>query len=141
MLMSWKRGVPMTVQAAADAAGSGWRAKLDGDQPLTVAEIKAYAKALGMSGESPMCYLPRGLLRLLKQHGPLWVIGDDAVAGNHLAHIRVVTGMHGDGTSDGTEVSFVDPADGASQHESFTVFTAHMEAADPASLNLGIYYY
>jgi len=53
----------------------------------------------------------------------------------------VVTGMHGDGTSDGTQVYFLDPADGAPHHESFTAFAAHMEATDPASLNLGIYHY
>ncbi len=108
---------------------------------MTLAEIKAYVKAIGMSGESSMCYLPRGLLRLLADHGPLWVIGDDAVANNQMAHVRVVTGMHGDGTPDGTEVYFVDPADGAADHESFTAFSAHLEAADPASLNLGIYHF
>jgi hypothetical protein len=141
MLMSWKQAKSLGIQSAADAAGTGWRAKLDADQALTVADIKGYAKAIGMSGESPMCYLPRGLLRLLAEHGPLWVVGDDAVANNKMAHVRVVTGMHGDGTSDGTEVYFVDPGDGAAHHESFTAFSAHLEAADPASLNLGIYHY
>jgi hypothetical protein len=141
MLMSWKQAVSLTIEAAADAAGSGWRGKLDADHALTLAEIKAYVKAIGMSGESSMCYLPRGLLRLLADHGPLWVIGDDAVANNQMAHVRVVTGMHGDGTPDGTEVYFVDPADGAADHESFTAFSAHLEAADPASLNLGIYHF
>jgi hypothetical protein len=49
--------------------------------------------------------------------------------------------MHGDGTSDGTEVFFVDPADGKQSHESFTAFGAHMEATDPVNLNLGIYHF
>ena len=51
----------------------------------------------------------------------------------------VVTGMHGDGTSDGTQVYFLDPADGAPHHESFTAFAAHMEAtAPPASTSASI---
>jgi Papain-like cysteine protease AvrRpt2 len=138
MLMSWKRGVSLSIQEAADAAGAGWRAKLDSDQPLTASDVKVYAKAMGMSGESPMCYLPRGLLRLLRDHGPLWVIGDDAVDGNRVVHVRMVTGMHGDGTSDGTQVHYLDPADGTSHHESFTAFSRHLEAADASSLSLGI---
>lgn len=141
MLMSWKERRSLSIQAAGDAAGPGWRAKLDADQSLRVADIKAYTHAIGMTGESPMCYLPRGLLQLLKDHGPLWVVGDDAVANNQVAHVLVVTGMHGDGTSDGTEVYFADPGDGAVNHESYTTFSAHLEAADPASLNLGIYHY
>ena len=141
MLMSWTRRQNLSIQAAADAAGSGWRAKLDADQPLTTNDIRAYAQAIGMRGESPMCYLPRGLLRLLRMHGPLWVLGDDAIANNKVAHVRVVTGMHGDGTSDGTRVHFVDPADASSHHESFTAFANHMEASDPARLGLGIYHY
>lgn len=66
MMMSWKRATSFTVVSAADAAGSEWRAKLDAGDALTVAEVKGYAQAIGMSGES----LPRGLHRLLADHGP-----------------------------------------------------------------------
>jgi hypothetical protein len=140
MLMSWKKGTSLTIQAAADAAGGGWRALLDANHALSVAEVRAYVKAIGMSGEAPMCYLPRGLYRLLKAHGPLWVVGDDAVANNSMAHVRVITGLHGDGTSDGTTVTFVDPADGATHQESFADFSAHLEATDASSLGLGFYH-
>jgi hypothetical protein len=38
-------------------------------------------------------------------------------------------------------VSFVDPADGLVHRETFTQFSAHMEAADPVSLHLGFYHF
>nr|WP_279590139.1 papain-like cysteine protease family protein [Rhizomicrobium palustre] len=141
MLMAWKKGAALTVETAMDAAGGSWRSNLDADHALTVNEVKSFAKAIDMSGESPMCYLPSGLLRLLKAHGPLWVIGDDAVENNKMAHVRVVVGMHGDGTSDGTQVKYVDPADGLIHNESYSEFAKHLEASDASSLNLGIYHY
>lgn len=141
MMKAWKTGSPVTVQALADSIGGDWRTLLDADRALTLAQARAFIRAIGMAGESPMCYLPTGLLRLLKTHGPLWVIGDDAVADNKLAHVRVISGMQGDGSADGTQVNFVDPADGAMHQESFTVFARHMEANDASSLGLGIYHY
>ena len=43
-----------------------------------------------------------GLRKLLETYGPLWVASAEPLAGDH---IRVVTGMAGDGTAHGTNVS------------------------------------
>ncbi|GAA1197104.1 hypothetical protein GCM10009664_72050 [Kitasatospora gansuensis] len=141
MLLGWWRRQSLSAESAADELGAGWRAKLDGDQALTASEMTGYAAALGLAAESPMCYLPRGLLRLLEAHGPLWVIGDDAIDGDALVHVRIVTGIHGDGSPDGTRVSYLDPADGQAHEEPFAVFAQHLEAGDAAALNLGIHHY
>jgi hypothetical protein len=140
MLLSWHDRASVTPQAAADRAGTGWRQKLDTDQPLTAAEVVAFLGALGLTAEAPMNYLPRGILHLLQEHGPLWVVGDDGITGDHLTHVRVITGIHGNGTADGTTIRYIDPADGAPHDEPFNDFAGQIDATDAVETAIGIYH-
>ena len=142
-LMSWHRRLvtPLIVTAAADQLGGGWRSLLDADHPLTVAETVSYTGALGLRSEAPMDYLRRGILRLLQTYGPLLVIGDNAIAGDQLVHARIVTGIRGDGSPDGTAVRYIDPADGGSHDETFTGFSAQIDASDAVATNLGVMHF
>lgn len=141
MLTSWLHRTSLTVTAAADQLGGGWRAKLDADYPLSSAEVVSYTGALGLVAEPPMDYLPRGILRLLQQHGPLLVIGDDAIDGDHLVHAHIVVGLRGDGSSDGTTVRYADPVDGGTHEESFTTFLNEIDASDVVATNLGVMHF
>jgi hypothetical protein len=141
MLLSWKRRQSMTIQEAADQAGTGWREKLDGNIALHANELQAYAQALGIKAEALQSYLPRGILQLLQQYGPLWVIGDDAVPDDHMSHVRIVTGIHGDGSPTGTTVTVIDPANGQSNDLTYLDFATSMEADDPTALGLGVYHF
>ena len=143
MLRSWQQrsSPPLDIKVVADQLGGGWRQKLDADHALSVAETVSYIGALGLSAEAPMDYLPRGILRLLQQHGPLLVIGDNAIDGDRLVHARIVTGLSGDGTVEGTTVRFIDPKDGASDTEPFTTFTNQIDATDVVDSGLGILHF
>jgi hypothetical protein len=142
MMASWHEGASLTLQAVADRAGAKWRQRLDAGQGIRAAELPEFASALGMRSESPQSYLPRGILRLLRAHGPLWAVGDDAVAGNHLTHVRIVTGIHGDGSPGGTNVSLIDPAPSVGPTTmSFTEFAAKQEATDVVQTGLGLYHW
>jgi len=141
ILLSWLHRTSLTVTAAADQLGGGWRSMLDADHPLSVAEVVSYSGALGLVAEPPMDYLPRGILRLLQQHGPLLVIGDNAIDGDHLVHARIVTGLRGDGTSDGTTVRYLDPADGGTHDETFTEFLSQIDTSDAVATGLGIMHF
>ncbi len=57
----------------------------------------------GLVKEYPACYTVQGFRNLL-QHGPLWVASEEPGP-----HIRVVSGISGDGTPDGTLVHINDP--------------------------------
>jgi hypothetical protein len=142
MMASWREGASLSLEAVADRAGAEWRQRLDAHQGIRAAEMPELARALGMRAESPQSYLPRGVLRLLRAHGPLWAVGDDAVAGNHLTHVRIVTGIHGDGSADGTQVSLIDPdpAIGATTVP-FAGFAANLEASDVVRAGQGFYHW
>lgn len=141
MLYSWRRRQSFTMETAADALGGDWRVRLDAGQALTVNELEAYAAALGLAQEGPASYLPKGFARLMRLHGPLWVIGDDAIENNEMSHVRLAVAMKGDGTPDGTIVTFVDPLGGIRDTEKWAEFTRRMEATDPVAVGLGVYHF
>ena len=68
------------------------------------------------------------------------MIGDDAVPGNHLAHVRIVTGIQGDGSIKGTKVIEIDPASGEIE-EPFEAFLDSLVAKDAVELGFGIFYF
>jgi hypothetical protein len=60
--------------------------------------------------EAPRQYTVDSLSNMLRTFGPLWVAASVDLGGTGpAAHVRVVTGMHGDGTPDGTQVVINDP--------------------------------
>ncbi|HEX6367478.1 MAG TPA: papain-like cysteine protease family protein [Longimicrobium sp.] len=60
--------------------------------------------AWGFTPEHAQTYTVEGFRALLERHGPLWVASAEPGP-----HIRVVTGLSGDGTPDGTRVHINDP--------------------------------
>lgn len=141
MLWGWKQRQSMTIPTALDQIGSGWREKFDANTPLTPGEVISFTKAIGLVAEGPASYTAAGIAGLLNRHGPLWVIGDDAIENNHLTHVRIVTGIHGDDAPEGTKVTVIDPADGAPAPEGFTDFQHRLEAGDVVEFGLGIMHF
>jgi len=77
---------------------------------------------------------------LLWSYGPLWVASDENLNGdgNHHGHIRVISGIDGDGTPDGTLLTIQDPWDrnstrfrpsnrGSSYQETYAEFISKMQ--------------
>src|SRR5262249_31179948 len=73
----------------------------DGLEPEDVA---ALARSFALRIEEPRRYTVATLRALLERFGPLWV-GEASVG----LHVVVVSGMHGDGSLDGTLVRVLDP--------------------------------
>lgn len=68
--------------------------------------------------------------RLIRSYGPLWLTTDvdmDPGAGDIALHVRILTGIWGDGTPEGTTVRLVDPADGEAHEFTFEEFSAQFE--------------
>lgn len=141
MMIGWQRRQSLTVETALDDLGGVWRARFDANQALSVAEVVGFTQALGLVAEGPASYLPVGIARLLQTYGPLWVISDDTIENNQLAHVRIVTGISGDGSAEGTNVFLVDPAEAQPVTETFAEFARRLEATDVVRVGLGIMHF
>jgi hypothetical protein len=108
-------------------AGPAYRAKFDADKCLARADKTTFIQSLGLQEEPPANYTVDGFLNMLKTYGPLWVTRDSSTATFVSLHARIMTGMYGDGTPDGTFVLLIDPADGQRHQESFSHFQQTFE--------------
>lgn len=128
MVVAWRENYSADPAHIAHAGGE-WKAYKDGLHPESTSIFPIW----GLTPEPPQSYSVAGFRDLLEMYGPLWVAG--AVPG---PHIRVVTGMYGDGTPDGTKVLINDPwqkgmttfslpNSGAQYEETYTQFVAETE--------------
>ncbi|MEZ4776214.1 MAG: M12 family metallopeptidase [Bacteroidia bacterium] len=137
MLVGWADSISIDPEQIASGIGY-WRRyyNASGLPPSDTTMFRRW----GLIPEYPMCYTVEGFASLLAYNGPLWVAGavDLTGPGSANAHIRVVTGMRGDGTPDGTRVYINDPWDrgmtnftmpnNGSQYDlTFTEFMQEME--------------
>ncbi|MBW2690698.1 MAG: hypothetical protein JRC99_12295, partial [Deltaproteobacteria bacterium] len=137
MMTSWKDKVSYTIETAMDKAGATYRTMFDANQGLPAADHEAFATACGMSGEPPMCYTVSGLRGLIEDHGPIIAVADEAPGALWAIHARVVRGIYGDGTVDGTFLRINDPAGGRQYTESFRAFSKkYEEVADAPRLQI-----
>lgn len=100
MLVGWRDAVVVDPEQVASATGR-WEDYRDGLRPTDVDSL-ARSWRLVVVPQGPLTL--RGLTQLLERYGPLWM--GEASPG---LHSLVVTGLHGDGTEDGTFVRINDP--------------------------------
>lgn len=101
MMVSWKNSICIDPNAIADALG--YQAQMANNTGGLNPEDTEVFKKWGLSWESPMCYTVQGFANLVAG-GPIWIAAK--VGG---PHVRVVTGISGDGTAEGTIVNINDP--------------------------------
>ena len=68
-------------------------------------------------------------------------VGDDAVVNNAMSHVRIIAGVTGDGSADGTRVIIADSKDGQIRPMQFKDFARLHGGADPVNLGLGIFHF
>jgi len=140
MMSSWEARASTSMANFLQGLGGDWAAREQSDSPLTPGEFKAFAGALGLVEEGPQSYSVRGIASLL-EHGPLAFITDDVIENNVLAHVRVVTGITGDGSADGTRVIVIDSAEGTQKPVLFSDFSELYSADDAMETGLGVFHY
>jgi Papain-like cysteine protease AvrRpt2 len=99
MVVAWRENYSADPAHIAQSTGE-WASYSAGLHPESTSIFPVW----GLTPEPQQSYTVEGFRQLLETYGPLWVAG--AVPG---PHIRVVTGMYGDGTPDGTKVLINDP--------------------------------
>ena len=145
MMLSWRDRTSYTIDRAMQIAGPDYQAIYKNPdvnkQGLPASKKEGLLTATGMVGEPPMNYSVLGILDLLKKYGPLWVTTDEDPSANFAIHARILTGIFGDGTPNGTRLRIVDPADGKTHDtETFAMFARKFEeeARDSGSASLRI---
>ena len=99
MLVSWRDRISIDPSEIARANGY-WAQYAAGLHPEDVGMFNTWR----LKPEPAQSYTVGGFAELLRRHGPLWVASAEPGP-----HIRVVTGMVGDGTPGGTLVHVNDP--------------------------------
>lgn len=127
MLASWKQQTKITIPDVLDSAGAVYRQLYEANVGLSSTEKPGFLTAVKLFAEPPATYTADGLTSLMKVHGPLWVTTAEPDGAKFSIHARVLTGITGDGTGDGTTLFIVDPADGQTHSETLNDFTQKME--------------
>jgi hypothetical protein len=109
MVWGWKHDQHVTVEEIARLAGPAFEQALGKPSGLDSNRHAEFAAALSLKTEAPQSYTLDGILTLLKKYGPLWFITLEAPPEKRMLHARVVTGIEGDGTVDGTRLFVIDP--------------------------------
>jgi len=129
MLLSWREQAGFDIETVLDDLGTEYRERFDENGGLRVNQVQQFIDDAGLEGQPPMTFSLNAFLGLLQNHGPLWVVTDeDAADDNFALHARVVTGMRGDGTADGTLVYGIDPANGQAFTETYRWFTQKFQS-------------
>jgi hypothetical protein len=138
MLLQWKNGIPYSEFQIAQMAGQNYAIAFTNDTGLNGNEFADFAAALGLATEAPQNFTPAGYESLLRAHGPLWVGSRlDVNTANSRRHIRVLRGISGDGTFDGSTAWVVDPDGGRDYQETVTQFASELEQIAIEELGAG----
>lgn len=100
MLVGFRERMSVDPSEVARAAGY-WAQYKDGLHPT---DTQVLENVWGLKTEQAQTYTVEGFRELLETYGPLWTAGAEPAP-----HIRVVAGMVGDGTPDGTRLTILDP--------------------------------
>lgn len=137
MLLTWKNGIPYSELSAAQTAGNNFAVAFRTDTGLAGAEVAELAHALHLKAEPPQNWTVAGYANLLTAHGPLWV--GTAIFSNTITyrHVRVLRGLSGDGTFDGTIAQIVNSDGGIDYQKSVADFAMELEEIAKQDIGTG----
>jgi cell wall-associated NlpC family hydrolase len=128
MLLSWRRQQSMSIETALGEVGSRWLDIYNANSGLVGAEKPDFLAAAGLVAEPPQSFSVDGWEQLLRNYGPVWITADEKPGQPGGIHGRVIVGIRGDGTPEGTSFSIVDPAGARRYSETVAAFIPKYEA-------------
>ena len=126
-LLGWKGNIPLTEQDVVSQAGEPFETLFQTEAGLAGPDVAKFAAALGLLTEVPQNWGVGGYVALLTAKGPLWVGSALSYNGFTYRHVRILTGLVGDGSFDNTTAFVIDPDGGKSYQESLTQFATELE--------------
>jgi hypothetical protein len=125
MMTSWKRQQSISPRDAIAPAGDEFLRKFDAGEGLDSASAGRLYQALGLVAMQSLNPSIDGWDQYLRLYGPLYV--DIGYPTQTATHAVIVTGISGDGTADGTTITYADPALGSVVNRKFGEFLANYE--------------
>jgi hypothetical protein len=124
MMFSWKTGKNYSEESAVAAIGSDWVSRYyKRGSALPTRQKLEFLNEVGFSYGIPQSYLPRGVVELLENHGPIWfTIGEQ-----FSRHATLVIGIYQDKYSDEYWLSYIDPGDGQVKAATYEAFMNRYE--------------
>ncbi len=126
MLASWKAKSKLPISTVTGQAGVKYVQLFKNNKRLSSSDKVLFLSGLHLVAEPPATYTAQALESILRKWGPLWITTAEGPADDFSVHGRVVKGIMGDGSGDGTTLLIADPADGTTHPESLNSFTAKM---------------
>ena len=127
MLVSHNRQQSLPIETVLLQGGEQYVSLFRAGAPLAIDRVVQFRKDFDLKDVSFGALSASAIEGSLKQHGPLWVIGDENAGPAFSIHARVVTGIVGDGTPGGTRLVFNDPATGTEEEEALRIFAEKIE--------------
>ncbi|SFD84088.1 Flagellum-specific peptidoglycan hydrolase FlgJ [Chitinophaga sp. CF118] len=127
MMINWRNQRSSTIETVIANTGTVYLNKVRNNQGLSSAEKIPFLRAAGLTPEFPQSLSIAGWEQMMRNYGPIWVTtaeGSDASFG---IHARIIHGIQGDGTSENTTLSIVDPGTGTAYREKFSDFLVKFE--------------
>ncbi len=125
MMNSWKRGLSFAdVRSAIASLGQPWLGYFDRNTGILPSEGLRFERATGLVREPRMNLSPQGWESYLRQFGLLWVSGTNSGGG---IHDRILEGIVGDESGNGTLMYIVDPDGGRRYAETLSTFIIGFE--------------
>jgi len=129
MLLNWQDNQPMTIADRMASLGDPWNLYFEHNLGLSVKDAPAFFQRARLRAEGSGNPSVAGWYALLRNNGPLWItiagLSDDNA---HVwAHAKVLIGIHGDGTVDGTTFDMIDPAEGTLEELTARAFGEQFE--------------
>lgn len=129
MMRSWKLQLSLAIRPAAAAVNEKYGVMVDQNLGLPPAEFGPFLDAADMVHEPMINLTIDGWVQLLRRHGLLWVGTLNSIGPGAGLHSRIIEGMSGDGSVDGTTMHIIDPAGGKRYTETFRDFLTKYEGA------------
>jgi hypothetical protein len=127
MLVSWRDQTSASIETRLGAIGKKWVDIFKADSGTMAEQEAEFFAAAGLLVEPLANPTLEGWEGLLRTYGPLIVIVDVDPSDKRAIHTLMLTGIHGDGTADGTTVTVVDPARGDKRPLKFSAFLSQYE--------------
>jgi GH24 family phage-related lysozyme (muramidase) len=127
MMYSWKSNSSISIGDALSTVGPKYLDMFNRDIGLDSNSAQWLYNAAGLEPIYSFNPTIDGWVALLKKYGPLYVDVGYNVA-NAGTHAIIVTGMSGDGSPDGSSITYVDPIGGTTNTLKFRDFLAKYEA-------------
>lgn len=127
MLKSWWAQQSIPIETVLGEGGQFYVDKYKNNTGMLPNEVATFMQDFNLRDASIGDLTAEDLAKQIEARGPLWVIADQDETVSFSVHARVITGISGDGTTQGTKVMFNDSAKDEPDEQSLQKLIVELE--------------